>query len=220
MIPRDLRCSRRRFLASAAALTIAGKTMSATDSPAGRRPLALLASVYRPLSYAYHLAGRFIHGYPRDGQQHLPCERIASIWVEQFPENDLSRELAAVHGIRRARTVRTALLENDKLAVEGVLIIAEHGNYPRNELGQILYPRGALFEQVVEVIRSVGRPIPVFIAKHLSYSFAQAMAMVESARNFGIPLMAGSATTRSSDMRSIFSASRSGAPIAPMAHSR
>src|SRR5205823_3166659 len=78
------------------------------------------------------------------------------------------------------------------LAVEGVLIIGEHGNYPRNENGQILYPRAELFEQVVNVFRQIGRSVPVFSAKHLSYSWEKASRMVAAADELGFPLLAGS----------------------------
>jgi hypothetical protein len=197
MLPRDLRYSRRNFLASAAAITIGGgltaSTKNQTPTREGRSPLAVLGTVYRPLSYLYHLAGRFLHGYPRDGQHHLPAQYVHSLWVEQAPENDLSREVCRQFQMRRARTVREALLDADgRLAVEGVLIPAEHGNYPRNDKGQILYPRYEVFEQVVEVFRQVGRSVPVFVAKHLSYDFARARRMVERADELGFPLMAGS----------------------------
>src|SRR5207253_8229613 len=119
------------------------------------------------------LAGRFLHGYPCDGQHHTPAQYVHSLWVEQAPENDLSREVCRTFDICRARTVRDALLDADgRLAVEGVLIVAEHGNYPRNDKGQVLYPRYELFEQVVAAFRQAGRGVPVFCAKHLSYSFA------------------------------------------------
>ena len=154
MQDRNLRCSRRKFLASAAAITLAGnlppaKGRAAAPVPprAGRAPLAVLGTVYRPLSYLYHLAGRFLHGYPRDGRLHTPAQYVHSLWVEQAPENDLSRELARAFDFRRARTVQDALLDDHgRLAVEGVLIIGEHGNYPRNEKGQILYPRAEIFD--------------------------------------------------------------------------
>ncbi len=201
MLPRDLRYSRRNFLASAAAITLgsglsakAGATKSpAAPSPAGRAPLAVLGTVYRPLSYLYHLAGRFLHGYPRDGELHLPAQYVHSLWVDQTPANDLTREICRTFGARRARTVRDALLDADgRLAVEGVLIVAEHGNYPRNDNGQILYPRYEIFEQVVETFRRVGRSVPVFVAKHLSYDFARAQRMVSWAEELDFPLMAGS----------------------------
>src|SRR5437868_8247635 len=187
MLPRDLRHSRRNFLASAAALAIGGglsaKAASQKSGDAGRIPLAVLGTVYRPLSYLYHLAGRFLHGYPRDGQHHLPAQYVHSLWVEQAPENDLTREVCRTFDVHRARTVRDALLDGDgRLAVAGVLIVAEHGNYPRNDKGQILYPRYELFEQVVAAFRRAGRSVPVFCAKHLSYSYAKAQRMAAWAR--------------------------------------
>ena len=162
MISRELRCSRRKFLASTAALTLGGAGVSAGPSASidsgNRRPIAVLGSVYRPLSYLYHLAGRFLHGVTVDGQPWMPQHRIASLWLDQTPENDLSRDLSRKFGIRRARTVREALVQGDRLAVDGVLIVAEHGNYPRNERGQILYPRAAIFNEVVEAFRAWDKP--------------------------------------------------------------
>src|SRR3954449_4911666 len=123
MLPRDLRYSRRNFLASAAALTLGSglPAKAAARGPVardGRAPLAVLGTVYRPLSYLYHLAGRFLHGYPRDGQHHLPTQYVHSLWVEQVPENDLTREVCRAFDVRRARTVRDALLDADgRLAV-------------------------------------------------------------------------------------------------------
>src|SRR5436305_48081 len=61
------------------------------------------------------------------------------------------------------------------------------------EGGQILYPRAAIFREVVEVFRRYGRTAPVFVAKHLSYSFDLANEMAHAAEAHGIPLMAGSA---------------------------
>ena len=52
-------------------------------------------------------------------------------------------------GVRVTRTIADALTADGKLAVEGVLLIGEHGNYPRNDKGQILYPRFELMEQIV-----------------------------------------------------------------------
>jgi hypothetical protein len=76
--------------------------------------------------------------------------------------------------------------------VDGVLLIGEHGDYPYNAKGQKLYPRFELFQQIVAAFRKVGRFAPVFCDKHLSYSWQQAKEMVATARQFNIPLMAGS----------------------------
>ncbi len=211
MRDRDLRCSRRKFLASAAALTLTGGLASGADAnksspgafrtrPArlgreGRKPIAVLCTVYRPLSHAFHIAGRFLDGYARDGQLHVPGYYVRSLCVDQTPDNDLSRSIARKYDVRVARTVRSipeALLDGDKLAVDGVLVIGEHGNYPLNDRGQILYPRLEMMEQVVAAFRKAGRSVPVFNDKHLSYSWDKAKQIVEWSAELKFPLMAGS----------------------------
>ena len=76
--------------------------------------------------------------------------------------------------------------------MDAVLIIGEHGNYPRNEKGQILYPRYEFFEQCVKVFEQDGRAVPVYNDKHLSYSFEKAKAMVDASRRLRFPMLAGS----------------------------
>ncbi len=78
------------------------------------------------------------------------------------------------------------------LAVDAVLIIGEHGRYPRNEKGQILYPRYEFFREVAQVFEKDGRAVPVFNDKHLSYSFTKAREMVETSRRLKFPFLAGS----------------------------
>jgi hypothetical protein len=210
MNDRARRCSRRKFLAQAAGLTLAGNLAAGTaaadqetpagfrarplkPSAAGRKPIAVVCTVYRPMSHAYHIAGRFIHGYTRDGHFHVPHHHVSTMYVDQKPDNDLSREVAREFDIRLAPTVADALTQGgDKLAVEGVLLIGEHGNYPRNEKGQILYPRFALMEQIVNVFRKTGQSVPVFNDKHLSYSWPQARKMMEWSRELKFPFLAGS----------------------------
>jgi len=202
MLDRALRCSRRKFLASAAALTLSGgvsadapgvsRSRQGKPSTNGRKPLAVVTTVYRPLSHAYHIAGRFLHGYQRAGQHHVPTHFVRSVYVDQTPDNDLSRDLAREFSFRVGKTVADVLTEDGKLAVDGVLLIGEHGNYPRNDRQQILYPRYELMEQIVEVFRKTGRKVPVFCDKHLSYDFARAKRMVDWSRELKFPFMAGS----------------------------
>jgi hypothetical protein len=206
MHDRYLRCSRRKFLASAAALTLAGvPSASGAEPPAlsrarpplltrdGRKPLAVVTTVYRPLSHAYHIAGRFLHGYPRGGKLHVPAHYVHSMYVDQTPDNDLSRDLGRDFGVRVTRSVADALTDSQgRLAVDGVLLIGEHGNYPRNDKGQILYPRLKLMEEIVAVFRKAGRSVPVFNDKHLSYTLEHARQMVGWSRELKFPLMAGS----------------------------
>lgn len=159
----------------------------------GRKPIAAICSVYRPMSHAYHIAGRFIRGYAWHGAFHTPRHYVSTLYVDQVPDNDLSRETCREHDIRLTRSVAEALTAGgDKLAVEGVLLIGEHGNYPRNDKGQILYPRYELMEQIVNVFRKTGQSVPVFNDKHLSYSWAKAKKMAGWADELKFPFMAGS----------------------------
>src|SRR4026207_95682 len=103
--------------------------------------LAVLATVYRNRSHAQHFTDRFLVGYPYAGRWRRPNVRVASLYVDQRAENDQSADRAREFGFRVYPTVAEALrCGGDRLAVDGVLLMAEHGDYPRNELGQILYP--------------------------------------------------------------------------------
>ena len=58
------------------------------------------------------------------------------IWI-RFDPRDIGRELAESHGVPIYQSIRQALtLGGNELAVDGVLLIGEHGDYPYNELEQ------------------------------------------------------------------------------------
>lgn len=81
-------------------------------------------------------------------------------------------------------------LSGGELAVDGVLLIGEHGDYPHNENGQHMYPRRYIFEQICGVSASSGRSLPIFCDKHLSYNWMDARWMYDRARELGVPFMA------------------------------
>src|SRR6266699_3420748 len=144
------------------------------------RRIAVVTTIYRYLSHAQHMADRFLVGYPHAGQWHRPDMKVVSLYVDQKPEGDQSADRARDFGFTVYPTIAEALRAGgDKLAVDAVLIIGEHGNYPKNEKGQILYPRHEFFKQCVEVFEKDGRAVPVYNDKHLSYSFEKAQWMVE-----------------------------------------
>jgi hypothetical protein len=90
-------------------------------------------------------------------------------------------------------TVEEALtLGGEKLAVDGVIIIGEHGNYPTNEKGQRRYPRYEWFKRVVKVFEESGRSVPVFNDKHLSIDWDECVEMVEDSRRLDFAFLAGS----------------------------
>src|SRR5712692_5113728 len=155
--------------------------------------IAIITTIYRYLSHAQHEADRILVGYPHNGRWHRPDMKIASLYVDQKPEGDLSALRAREFGFSVYPTIAEALRSGgDKLAVDAVMIIGEHGHYSRNEKGQILYPRYEFFKQCVNVFEKDGRAVPVFNDKHLSYSFEKARWMVEASQRLGFPMLAGS----------------------------
>jgi hypothetical protein len=196
----DWNGSRRGFLLASAGLAaqVACGDQFPRSKPAPRnakpkKRIAVVTTAYHYLSHAYHICGRFLNGYLRDGAMHYPDFAIAGMHVVQTPKNDLSSELSRKFGFSLYRDAAAALtLGGDKLAVDGVLLIGEHGDYPYNAKGQKLYPRYELFQQIVEVFKKSGRSVPVFCDKHLSYDRGKGREMVETARKIGFPLMAGS----------------------------
>ena len=80
----------------------------------------------------------------------------------------------------------------DELAVDAVLLIGEHGEYPHNEKNQVLYPRYEFFKACVKVFEEDGRAVPIYNDKHLSYSFEKAKEMVDDGHRLGFGVLAGS----------------------------
>jgi hypothetical protein len=155
--------------------------------------VAVIASIYRYRSHAQHFCDRFLVGYPHAGRWHRPNIEIVSLYVDQHPSNDQSVDRAREFGFEIYPTVAEALrCGGDKLAVDGVIIMCEHGEYARNEKGQILYPRYEFFRECVTVFEADGRAVPVYNDKHLSYSFAKAREMVADSHRLGFPFLAGS----------------------------
>jgi hypothetical protein len=105
----------------------------------------------------------------------------------------MSRPMAKKYGVPIFRTVQEALtLGGDKLVVDGVILIGEHGDYPVNDKAQTLYPRFEMFLKITDVFRQSGRSVPVFNDKHLSFNWRQARRMVDISKELKFPMLAGS----------------------------
>lgn len=182
---------------------LAGTAVAAAAAPwplpaaaSGPCKIAALATTYHVRSHADNFITRFLEGYwINDRYYPSPC-RVASLYVEQQHPADISDRLARSWGVARYPTIREALtLGGDTLAVDGVLLIAEHGDYPINVRNQKLYPRYRYMEEIVKVFRQSGRGVPVFNDKQLSYDWDQSRQMVDWSRELGFPLMAGSSVS-------------------------
>lgn len=196
---------RRQFLASVGASSLVGASMfsgqgplircvgAAEESPTRRPKIAFLGTVVKTHSHAQHFLDRHTLGYTWNGGWQEPRIEVGSVFIDQFPEDDLARGRVKRHGLRLFPTIEEALtLGGEKLAVDGVVIIGEHGEYPTNEKGQHLYPRYDWFKKVVKVFESSGRSVPVFNDKHLSTDWGQCVEMVDDSRRLDFPFLAGS----------------------------
>ena len=182
--------SRRRFLQRAPGALAC--TM-APALPASARPrIAVILTAYTPSSHADVWVTALLEGYD-NGQPRTPSLQIVSMYTDQVPDNDMSRAMAAKHGFKIVKTIPEALtMGSGQLAVDGVLLMAEHGKYPMNAKSQILYPRYEFYSQIVEVYRQSRKAVPVFCDKHLSYDWEKAKWMYDQSRALHFPLMAGS----------------------------
>jgi hypothetical protein len=159
-----------------------------------RPKLAAVCTVYRKYSHTQHIVDRFLEGYGWNGAHHHPAMDLISLYVDQHPADDLTPDRAArFPGTKVYATIAEALTSGTgRLAVDGVVLVGEHGDYKRNEKGQTLYPRYEFFQQIVDVFRKSNRSVPVFNDKHLSWSWDHAKEMYDTARSMKFAFMAGS----------------------------
>lgn len=155
--------------------------------------IAAIVTVYTHNSHADVIVSRLLEGFDLQDGAPGPKFKLASLYLDQIAPKDKGQTLARKHDVRLSKTIADALtLGGRKLAVDGVLLIGEHGDYPVSETGQTMYPRRRFFEETVEVFKRSQRVVPVFSDKHLSWNWKDAQWMYDTAKQFSIPLMAGS----------------------------
>jgi hypothetical protein len=184
--------NRREWIAAAGAMALAARSSLATDKP--RLKVAAVVTEFTYRSHAHVILENFLEPYYFNGELTDSGMDLVSLYCDQTPAGrDMSRDAAQTYGFTIYPTIAEALrCGGTKLAVDGVLSIGEHGNYPDNDRGQKLYPRKRFFDEIVQVFRADGRVVPLFNDKHLSFRWDWAQEMVETAHELEIPFMAGS----------------------------
>lgn len=150
--------------------------------------VAVIVTEYRFNSHADVILGRLLGdlGY-------VPSVEVVSIYTDQVPANDMSREAAARCGIRICSTIGEAVkAEHGGGPVDGVILIGEHGDYPTNEKGQMLYPRRRFLEETIAALDELGLVVPIFSDKHLAYDLEDALWMYHAMKSRDIPFLGGS----------------------------
>jgi hypothetical protein len=175
--------------------TLAGIGRDAVAQPAQKRPhVACLVSYWGlPTSHADWIVNKLIDGYWWQGA-HTPSRvEVVSVYIHQLDTSLLGQKVCKAKNIPIFKTVKEAVtLGGKELAVDGVAIVAEHGNYPTDLKGHWLLPRWWIYQQVIQVFEQSKRSVPVFNDKHLSYNWDDAKWMFDKSRELNFPLTGGS----------------------------
>ncbi|MBM4005144.1 MAG: hypothetical protein FJ295_17955 [Planctomycetes bacterium] len=168
-----------------------GREVVRAVEPNKPKSVAAILTRYEKGLHADVLIGKILEGWTQDGGPG-PALRLASMYVDQFAENDLARGMSQKHGVPIFDSIDDALtLKTDKISVDGVISVGEHGSYPSSDIGQILYPRRRFFEEITNAFARYGREVPVFNDKHLGPAWVDAKWMYDRAQELKVPFMAG-----------------------------
>ncbi|MBK9391998.1 MAG: hypothetical protein IPN68_18090 [Bacteroidetes bacterium] len=180
-------------IAGLAALT--GIAAGAVPQTEQKRPrIACLVTYWAaPGSHADWIITKLLDGYWWQGA-HTPSRvDVVSVYIHQIQESELGQKICKSKDIPIFKTAGEAVtLGGKELAVDGVVIVGEHGNYPTDLKGHWLLPRWWIYQQVIRVFEQSKRSVPVFNDKHLSYNWDDAKWMFDKSRELGFPLTGGS----------------------------
>src|SRR5208282_3103582 len=148
-LARGLRCPRP--LATGCGINNSAHRQRSGSDPTmsvDRPKLAAIVTTYFKYSHAQHIVDRLLYGYGWMGTHHSPPMDLVALYVDQVGKGDLSRSRGEQFpSMRIYPTIAEALTRGgSKLAVDGVVVVGEHGDYPRNEKGQTQYPRWEFFQ--------------------------------------------------------------------------
>ena len=208
--------TRRQFLCETALTAGAAWALKPADANAGaaagtspgRLKVAALFSHFTEGSHSELILENFLEPYMFNGEQITPQFDVVSFYIDKFPskdegggtntgvgigDDDIGRQVALNYGIPLFPTISDALcLGTGELAVDAVLSIGEYGYRPVSALSDREFPRKRFLNEMAAVMRRSKRVVPVFNDKNLSYRWDWGREMYDTARELGIPLMAGS----------------------------
>jgi len=168
--------------------------MAPNGTPSKRPRLAGVVTSYKKYLHPQQVIDRLLDGYGWNGTYHRPEMDVVSLYVDQKGEGDLFQERADRHpGMKLCATIEEALtLGTGKLAVDGVVVVAEHGIYPLSPNGIMMRPHYEFFDAITKVFRVSGRSVPYFNDKELSWNWEWSKKMVDVSHELNFPLQGGS----------------------------
>lgn len=169
------------------------------------KKIALLTTTWWLNSHADLFGSKILEGYLHDGGDGPDLE-LASTYIDRPEERGAhGTEVCKAHGVPVYERLLDALtLGGTTLAVDGVIICACQGDYPRDALWRPLRPARQFWELCALAFRTAGRGVPVFFSKQIAPTFADARAIVDQAAALNVPLLSGSnmtCTYRGDDLR-------------------
>ncbi len=187
--------TRREAMSTLAASALAMPVLA--GEPRRRPRVAVVYTACYHRSHAHVLLENFLTPYLFNGKITQPAVEVVSLYADQRPTSrtlpDLTDDIVRRFKVPLYRTIEGALtLGRKELAVDAVLSIGEHGDYPATRLGVREYPRKRFFDEIVAVMRRSDRFVPIFNDKHLSYRWDWAREMYDTCVKHRIPFMAGS----------------------------
>jgi hypothetical protein len=176
------------------ALLALGLPAEGAGLAAKREPrVAALVTAYYHNSHADVIVSRLVQTMTLDDKGARPNLKLVSLYIDQPESSSVGLEIARKYGVPLFKKPADALTLGGKtLAVDGVLLIGEHGRYPLSSTGQVIFPKRRLFSEILAVFDHSGRVVPVYTDKHLADNWEEAKWLYESARHHGFPLLAGS----------------------------
>ena len=190
--------TRRELLGMAGLAGVMALTGNAADTFAQttqtKPRIACLVSYWAlTRSHADWIICKLLDGYWWQGAHNPSRVEVVSVYIHQLEESALGQKICKAKNIPIFKTVAQAVtLGGTELAVDGVVIIGEHGNYPTDLKGHWLLPRWWIYNQVIRVFEQSKRSVPVFNDKHLSYNWDEAKWMFDKSRELNFPLTGGS----------------------------
>lgn len=187
--------NRREALALAGRAALAGIAAGSGLAAAETRPKIAVVVTYwaAPSSHADWIITKLLDGYWWQGAHVDSRVDVVSAYIHQLDESALGQKVCKSKGIPIFDDVAGALtLGTDELAVDGVVLVGEHGIYHTNLMGQKYYPRWWLYEQIIDVFEKSKRSVPVFNDKHFSTNWNEAKWMFDKSRELEFPLYGGS----------------------------
>ncbi len=168
--------------------------MAQNLTSAKRPQLAAVVTAYRKYLHPQHVVDRFLDGYGWGGTYHHPEMDVVALYVDQRGEGDVFEDRLDRHpSMKLYPTIAEAVTRGtSKLAVDGVVVVGEHGSYPLSPTGIEMHPHFEFFEQITKVFRDSGRSVPYFNDKELSWKWDWCKQMVETSHGLGFPLQGGS----------------------------